>query len=97
MEWNYYKYNNDIIESLDLTQTGTINKLNNTVLISNNNVYKFEIDEVGNFNIKRTIVGCEKQVGNTNGNNFMYTVNNNNDYYLYSADADKKMDRLFFS
>ena len=61
-------------------------------------MYKLEINELGNLIVKKTIKGCKKFKGyDQDGNTINYTKNNNTDYYLYSVDVDKKMDKLFFA
>jgi hypothetical protein len=96
--WANYKYTNNITNQLDLSKSGDINTPNKAILISNNNKYKLEINEVGLLTVKKTIKGCiTKEAKDLNGSAFNYTTNNNSDYYLYTTDVDKKIDKLFLA
>jgi chemotaxis protein histidine kinase CheA len=51
--WRDYKYNNNVKDQYDL-KSGEKNQLNTAILISDNNMYKLEINDFGNLNKNNT-------------------------------------------
>jgi hypothetical protein len=91
-QWADYRYQNNVTDRLDL-KNGAKSDINKAILISDNNKYKLEIDDVGNLIVKATMQGCLTN----DGASLKTTSSNLDDYYLYKVDVDKKWDKIFFA
>lgn len=91
-QWANYKYHNNVTDRLNLNN-GAKSDINKAILISDNNKYKLEINDVGNLIIKATLEGCLT----INNDNIKTTYFDLDEFYLYKVDVDKKWDKIFFA
>jgi hypothetical protein len=99
--WITEKYVLDRSDTLTSTEGDMIRRTswdNQQLLISANGKFKLEMTENGNLVIKESLLGCS---GSSSDGTKYTTAEENlfgkNNYYLYEANADMKMDKTFLA